>query len=99
LAAWIKALATLMASKATLTLILPASLTAEAIATLHTAGLRRQTLLPLWPRQNQPAKIVLLQATLTPGPTRIPPGLTLHEGAAYSPETEQVLRHGASLQL
>jgi tRNA1(Val) A37 N6-methylase TrmN6 len=99
LANWTRSLAALMAPKATLTLILPAALAAEAIATLHATGLRRQTLLPLWPRQNQPAKIVVLQATLNPGPARIAPGLTLHEGAAYSPETEQVLRHGASLPL
>jgi tRNA1(Val) A37 N6-methylase TrmN6 len=98
LAAWIKALATLMAPRATLTLILPATLAAEAIATLYSNNLPRQTLVPLWPRQGQPAKIILLQASQTPGPTRVSPGLVLHEANAYTPETEQILRNAAPLR-
>lgn len=100
LASWIETLATLMAAKATLTLILPAALAAEAIATLYMAKLPRQTLLPLWPRQGQPTKIVILQATATPGPARIQPGLILHGNAtAYTAEAEQILRFSAPLPM
>jgi tRNA1(Val) A37 N6-methylase TrmN6 len=99
LTTWISALASLITPKGTLTLILPASLAAEAIATLHATGLPRQTLFPLWPRQGQPAKIVLIQASRTPGATSISSGLTLHEGSGYTPETEQVLRNPIPLPL
>jgi tRNA1(Val) A37 N6-methylase TrmN6 len=99
LANWIEALASLMAARATLTLILPAALTAEAIATLYSAGLARQTVFPLWPRQNQAAKIILLHASLASGPSRIAPGLVLHEDRAYTPEAERILRHAGPLVL
>lgn len=96
LAAWIEALAPL--AKATLTLILPATLAGEAITRLQTTPLASLTLIPLRPREAQPAKIVLIQASPGPAGSRIAPGLTLHnEGQGYTPETEAILRQGAAL--
>ena len=96
LAAWIDSLAPL--AKATLTLILPAALLDEAITRLQTTPLASLTLIPLRPREAQPAKIVLIQACPGPADTSTAPGLTLHtEGQGYTPDTEAILRLGAAL--
>ena len=97
LAPWIEALAAALRPGGTLTLALPASLAAEAITLLHQARLPQQTLIPLWPRQGQPAKLILLRAASTRGPTRIGPGLTLHDGPGYTREAERILREAQVL--
>ena len=97
-AAWIEALAPL--AGATLTLIIPAGLTGEAMARLCGAGLGRMALHPLWPRAGQAAKIVLIQAVPGQGPTRILPGLVLHGvGNGYTVEADAILRHGHAMPL
>lgn len=56
---------------------------------------------PLWPRQGEAAKRVLVQGRKgTSAPLRLLPGLTLHEaGGAYTATAEAVLRDAAPLPL
>ena len=56
---------------------------------------------PLWPRQGEPAKRVIIQATKgTKGVARLLPGLVLHEtNRRYTKAASAVLRDGAALTL
>lgn len=58
-------------------------------------------LFPLWPAAGRPAKRVLLRARkATRGPTRLLPGLVLHQAdGAFTAEANAVLRDGAALDL
>ncbi len=105
LRAWILALRPLLRPGGSLTLILPAALHAQASAAMTAdaseAVLGAITLLPLWPRQDHEAKIVLLQGrrgALSDGTVR--PGLVLHHaGGRYTDAAERVLRGGGALSL
>lgn len=100
LSPWVQALSAALKPRGTLTLILPAALAGEATALLHGAGLARLTLVPFWPRQGQPAKIILVQARRGTGPSRISPGLVLHgPSSSYTPAADAILRDGAALTL
>jgi tRNA1(Val) A37 N6-methylase TrmN6 len=56
---------------------------------------------PLWPGQDKPAKRLLLRARKSVAtPTRLTPGLVLHEAdGRYTAAAEAVLRGGAALHL
>jgi tRNA1(Val) A37 N6-methylase TrmN6 len=56
---------------------------------------------PLWPRQGEPAKRVLVSARKgSRAPLRLLSGLVLHgEGHGFTPKADQVLRGGAALRL
>jgi tRNA1(Val) A37 N6-methylase TrmN6 len=56
---------------------------------------------PLWPREGEAARRVLVRARKSVGtPLRLAPGLVLHEdGGKYTPQAEDVLRHAAALYL
>jgi tRNA1(Val) A37 N6-methylase TrmN6 len=56
-------------------------------------------LLPLWPRQDRPAKRVLVRARKgSAAPLRLLPGLVLHrEDGGFTDLAEAVLRDGAAL--
>lgn len=97
---WIAPLAATLTPRGTLTMALPAAAAAAAMAALRQAGLARITLLPLWPRPNTPARLILLQARRGADTCTLAPGLTLHAAAnAYTPETEAILRHAAPLPI
>lgn len=100
IAAWTCALGQALRYRGSLTLILPARALPEALAALPEAGCGSPRLFPLWPRAGVPARIILLQA-IRGGRAdfRMASGLVLHEGAAYTPAAEAVLRAGASLPL
>lgn len=55
---------------------------------------------PLWPRQDRPAKRVLVRARKgSAAPFRLLPGLVLHrEDGGFTDGAEAVLRHGAALE-
>jgi tRNA1Val (adenine37-N6)-methyltransferase len=96
---WTAALATRLRSRGTLTLILPARATTEALTALAAARCGSQALLPLWPGAGREARIVLIQAIRDGrGGCRVLPGLMLH-GAdqAFTPTAEAILRDGAAL--
>jgi tRNA1(Val) A37 N6-methylase TrmN6 len=98
LAAWIAAMASAVAPRGTLTLIIPASSFAAAAAALTERKLSGITLFPLWPRAGQAAKQLIVQARRN-GPSRVLPGLVLHDEAGITPAANAVLRDGAGLDL
>jgi tRNA1Val (adenine37-N6)-methyltransferase len=95
---WVAGLAGGLRHRGTLTLILPAGLLAEALATLLAARCRPRLVLPLWPRAGRPAKLVLLRGVRDGrSPVRLLPGLVLHEATGMSAAAEAVLRPGQPL--
>jgi tRNA1(Val) A37 N6-methylase TrmN6 len=101
LAAWLDALSRRLASRGTLTLVLPAARLSDAARALREAGLGAIALLPLWPRAGEPAKRLLLQGRKSArGGDRLLPGLVLHQAnGTFTPAAEAVLRDGAPLGL
>jgi len=98
---WAAALASRLQPRGTLTLVAPAARLPACLAALETARCGSGTLLPLWPREGQHAKLVLVQAIkLGGGPFRVLPGLTLHtDPTGYTRAAEAVLRDGEGLAL
>lgn len=101
LAAWIAALSRRLAARGTLTLVLPAARLSDAARAMRDAGLGAIALLPLWPRQAEPAKRLLLQGRKSArGGDRLLPGLVLHQAnGSFTREVEAVLRDAAPLGL
>jgi tRNA1(Val) A37 N6-methylase TrmN6 len=95
---WIATMADAVTSRGTLTLIIPASSYAAAVAALEAQKFRCIALFPLWPRAGQAAKQVIVQARRT-GPSRVLPGLVLHDETGITPAADAVLRSGAGLDL
>lgn len=100
IAAWTRALGQTLRYHGSLTLILPARQVPEALSALPAAGCGSPRLFPLWPRAGQPARMLILQA-IRGGRAefRMEAGFVLHEGTAYTPAAEAVLRDGAALAL
>lgn len=98
LARWTAAALKLLKPKGTLTAIVPADRLPSLLAALE-HGYGGVTLFPLWPRQGEPAKRVLLRATKgSRAPFAIAAGLVLHgENTKHTPEAEDILRNGAAL--
>jgi tRNA1(Val) A37 N6-methylase TrmN6 len=96
---WARALATPLRHRGTLSFITSAATLSECLAGFTEAGCGSHVILPLWPRQGQPAKLVLLQAVRGGrAATRLLPGLVLHaEGGGYTEACEAVLRGGGKL--
>ncbi len=99
LANWIHRLAASLRRRGTLSLILPSACIADAMATLVQANCAEVTLIPLWPRAGQAAKLAIVRGVREgKGPTRIAPGLVLHEeDGAYAASAERILRHSGAL--
>ncbi|MDX2101563.1 MAG: methyltransferase [Alphaproteobacteria bacterium] len=100
LACWIVAAAHLLRPGGRCSLIHRADRLPEVLAAL-TPRFGAITVLPLWPRANQPARRVLIGATLGSGaPAALLPGLVLHEAdGRFTAEADAVLRGGATLPL
>ena len=95
---WITFLASSLAPAGTLTLILPATMVDPVASLLTATGLAHIVHCPLWPRQDRPPKIVIVQARTTPGPRSLPLGLVLHEAdGRYTPQADAILRDAAAL--
>jgi tRNA1(Val) A37 N6-methylase TrmN6 len=98
LGAWSSRLARALRPGGTLTLVIPATLTALALEAVTKAGCGGATLFPLWPRAGQEARLLLLRSTKAGrGPCRILAGLVLHEGDGFSAAARSVLWDGAAL--
>ncbi len=96
-AAWLAFCASRVRGGGTLALVLPAGEAARAVALLE-PRLSGITLFPLWPRRGAEAKRVILRARRGGrAPSRILPGLVLHEEDGYTAEAERVLRGGEAL--
>ena len=100
-AVWAASLGTLLRPRGTLTLIVPASALPACLLALDAADCRAATLLPLWPKANREAKLVLLRGIRHGrGPLRLLPGLVLHAAeGGFTPEAEAILRDGAGLPI
>lgn len=100
LAGWIGQALRWLKPRGSLTLVQRADRLAEVLAAL--AGRSGAiTVCPLWPRQGQPAKRVLVAAVKgSRAPGRLLPGLVLHgPGKGFTPEAEALLRDGGALDL
>jgi tRNA1(Val) A37 N6-methylase TrmN6 len=99
LAPWVAFLARRVAQGGTVTLALTPAHLPEALAAFAAARVGSATLLPLWPRQGQPAKRLLLAGRKGGrGPCRILAGLVLHrDDGRFTIEAEAVLRHAEPL--
>ncbi len=100
IASWIAALAAVLKPRGSITLILPAAAFSEATAALLDASCGGVTLLPLWPRTGQPAKLIILSARRGgKAADKVLSGLVLHDEAGISPAAQAILRDGAALTL
>jgi tRNA1Val (adenine37-N6)-methyltransferase len=98
---WAAALGAVLRHGGTLTLILPPARLPEALAGCARADCGSVRLLPLWPRQGEAAKLLLLRAARGGrAPLVLLPGLALHLPAGgFTPQAEACLRAGAALTL
>lgn len=97
---WVAALAAMLRPRGSLTLILPAAAFAQGAAELRLAGCAGVTLFPLWSRNGQPAKMLILSARRgVKSPDRVLPGLVLHDEAGITEAAQAVLRDGHALGL
>ena len=101
LAGWAAGLARCVRPGGTVTFIVSAASVANAIAALTAASCGSLAICPFWPKAGRPAKLVLLQSRRGGrGPTRLLPGLILHEAdGRYTRAADATLREGATLPL
>ncbi len=95
---WLGELGRVVRPQGSISLILPAASFASATAALRAQKCGAITLLPLWPRAGQAAKIVILTARkASRAGAKILPGLVLHDEAGLTGAAQSVLRGGAAL--
>jgi tRNA1(Val) A37 N6-methylase TrmN6 len=101
LSAWARALGAPLCHRGTLTFILPAGSLPECLAAMAAAGCAASAVLPLWPKQGWPAKLVLVRGVKGGhAPLRLLPGVVLHEAnGAFTQAAEAILRAGAPLPM
>jgi tRNA1(Val) A37 N6-methylase TrmN6 len=100
-AVWAARLASPLRPGGTLTLVASTGSLPACLDALRGAGCGSLALLPLWPRPEKPAKLVLLQGVKGGrGACRVLAGLVLHTGdGGFTPAANAVLRDGAALPL
>ena len=100
LEAWLARALALLRPRGSLTVIHRADRLDRLLGVLA-AGCGDLAVFPLWPRQGEAARRVLVQGSKgSGGPLRLLPGLVLHEaGGSYTPAAEAVLRDAAGLVL
>ena len=95
---WITELGRVVRPKGSISLILPAASFATATAALRAQKCGTITLLPLWPRAGQAAKMVILTARkASRAADKVLPGLILHDEFGITASAQAVLRDGAAL--
>ena len=96
---WAQSMAKALRHRGTLTFILPATSLPECLDAMAEADCTASAVLPLWPKQNQPAKLVLVRGVKGGRtPLRLLPGLVLHEAdGRFTPAAESILSEGAPL--
>jgi len=100
LAAWVRFALLMTQPKGSVTFIHRADRMERLLA--HLSGRAGEIVVfPLWPGQDKPAKRIILRARKSVAkPTRLTPGLVLHEpDGRYTAAAEAVLRGGAALQV
>jgi tRNA1Val (adenine37-N6)-methyltransferase len=98
---WIARIAGLLRHRGTMTLILPSWLISAALTAMHQAACPCTTLLPLWPKQGKPAKLVLLRGIRDArAPMQLLSGLVLHQDSgAYTTAARAILEDGLTTPL
>jgi len=101
MAGWSAILARCLRPRGTLTFIVPPAALPAALAAFAAAGCAPTAALPFWPNAGQPANLLLLRGVKgSRTPFRLRPGKVLHTaGGNFTPEAQQILRAGASLEL
>lgn len=101
LAGWVAAMAARVRQRGTLTVILTAAELPRAVAALMAAGCPPSGLFPLWPREGQAAKLVLIQGVKAGrGPMRLSPGMKLHlADGSFTAAAHAILREGCRIEL
>ncbi|NHN88172.1 methyltransferase domain-containing protein [Acetobacter sp. LMG 1627] len=96
---WIATLASLLRQKGSLTLALPTSRLAEALAVCERVRIGSTEIVPLWAHREEEARIILVRGRLGGNAgSRILPGLVLHQpNGSFTPEAEAILRAGHPL--
>jgi tRNA1(Val) A37 N6-methylase TrmN6 len=99
LAAWAQALGAKLRHRGTLTFILPAATLPEVLTAFAAAGCPAVTVQPLWPKQDRPARLILVRGVKGGRtPLQLLPGLVLHRpDGRFTAAAEAVLRGGAAL--
>ena len=95
---WLAAAQKRVRANGTMTAIIRADRLAEALCVLASEGL---SIFPLWRREGEPAKRVILQLRKSSrAPLALLSGLVLHDKSGrYTKDAEEILRNGASLAL
>lgn len=101
LAAWVGFLSRRVSPRGSVTVILPAAQLPEALAAFSAAGVGSLVACPLWPRQAEAARRVILSGRKGGrAPFRLVAGLVLHEAdGRFTEAAEAILRHGTALPL
>jgi len=99
LGVWASALARPLRTRGTLTMILPAVQLQACLQAMAAADCRGEAILPLWPKRDVPAKLVIVRGIRRGrGALRLLPGLVLHEAdGRFTPEADAILRDAAPL--
>lgn len=99
LALWARRLAAPLRPRGTITFVLAAAGLPAALAAFAEAGCGSPAILPLWPRHERPAKLLLLRAIKGGrAPCAVLPGLVLHDAAGgFTADADAILRDGAAL--
>jgi tRNA1(Val) A37 N6-methylase TrmN6 len=98
---WAAALARTLRPRGTLTFVLPAARLPEAMDAFDAAGCGTLSVLPLWPREGEAARLVLLRGIRGGrGDGQLLAGLALHlAGGGFTEAAGRILRDGAALPL
>lgn len=99
LGGWAVALASGLRRGGTLSLVLPGGELAAGVAALQAARCPQISVIPLWPRVGQPARLVILRGIRHgAGAGGLLPGLVLHDqDGAYTAAAAAILRDGLKL--
>jgi tRNA1Val (adenine37-N6)-methyltransferase len=101
LSVWVEALTRPLRHRGTLTMILPPQLLEPALKAMRDSKAPAECVFPVWPRQGQPARFVLVLGRKNGrSPLMLASGLILHtETGTFRPEADHVFRAGGALRL
>lgn len=100
-AVWAASLGAMLRRRGTLTLIVPASAVPDCLLAMDAAGCPAAVLLPLWPKPERAAKLVLLRGVKDGrSGLKLHAGLLLHTGSGgFTAAADAILRDGAALEV
>jgi tRNA1(Val) A37 N6-methylase TrmN6 len=101
MASWAAALARWLRPRGTLTFVVAPAALPAAMGAFAAAGCTPTAALPFWPKDGQPAKLLLLRGVKdSRTPFRLRPGKVLHTpGGGFTLEAQRILREGAALEV